>query len=215
MPRTARRRLAAVLLPVAVLLAGCLQGEGPVIDETREMPAFDRIDAGGGIRVEVSIGSAQPIEVRAQANILPSIDTGVNNNGTLRIEPTDDFTVAEPVTVVVVLPSLAAITLSGGAQASIESLHAEAFEAVLSGGSTATISGVAGTVTLSGRGGAEADLRDLAAESAEVSLDGGSTATLQASEVVTGTASGGAVLTLFGDPRVEVRTSGGAQVLGE
>jgi hypothetical protein len=215
MPRTKPRRLASVLLPATLLLAGCLQGEGPVIGESREMPAFDRIDVGGGIRVEVSIGPAQPIEVRAQANILSSIDTGVNNSGTLRIEPTEVFVVAEPVTVVVVVPSLTVITLSGGAQAAIHGLEAEAFEAALSGGATATISGVSGAVRLSARGGASAMLRDLAVASANVALDGGSTATLQAAEVVTGTASGGAMLTLIGDPRVEVRTSGGAQVLGE
>jgi hypothetical protein len=212
---TTRRGLGTALLLTGLLLAGCLQGEGPAISETREAPPFDRIEAGGGMRVEVSIGPAQPIEVRAQANILPVVDTGVNNSGTLRIEPTDDFVAGETVTVIVVVPALAAITLSGGAQASITGLDADAFEAVISGGATATISGVSGTVTLTGRGGAGAMLRDLAATSADVTLDGGSTATLQATEVVTGSVTGGATLTLVGDPRVEVRTSGGAQVLNQ
>jgi hypothetical protein len=58
-------------------------------------------------------------------------------------------------------------------------------------------------------------LRDLVVASADVTLDGGSTATLQATEVVTGSVTGGATLTLVGDPRVEVRTSGGAQVLNQ
>jgi hypothetical protein len=211
--RTTRRGLGTALALATLLLAGCLQGEGPAISETRAVPAFDRIDAGGGIRVEVSIGPARPIEVRAQANILPVIDTGVNNSGTLRIEPTDDFVAGDPVTVIVVVPSLAAITLSGGAQASITGLDADAFDAVLSGGSAATISGVSGTMTLSGMGGAAAMLGDLVVASADVTLDGGSTATLRASEVVAGTVTGGATLTLIGDPQVEVRASGGAQVL--
>ncbi len=207
-PRSMGWGLVAVAL---VMLAGCARGEGPVVSQTRELDAFSRIEAGAGVHLSVHFGAAAPLVVHAQENIQDKVRTGVRD-GVLRVEAVDDFVVADPVVIDVVIPVLDSVSLSGGAQIEVSGVNADAIDISLSGGSRATISGAAGSVTLGVRGGAVASLANLDAEHVSIALDGGSTAEVHASATVNGTASGGAQLRVSGDASVSVGTSGGARV---
>jgi hypothetical protein len=203
--------LLTILLVLMGVLAGCVQGQGPVTSETREVGAFSRIEATAGIRIVVHIGPSEAVEVSAQENLLPVIATDLRGD-TLRIEASEDFTTLEPVTVTVVVPALDGITLSGGAQAVIDGVAAESLELRIRGGAQVTAAGSVDSVGLDAGGGAMASLEDLSARVATVSMDGGATATLTASGEVTGTAAGGSRLTVLGDAVVSVEESGGSEV---
>jgi len=207
--RRIRKPVVTILVVLVGVLAGCVQGQGPVTSETREIGAFSRIEASAGIRVVIRIGPAEAIEVSAQQNLLPVIATDLRG-GTLSIEARDDFTTVEPVTVTVVIPALDGITLSGGARADIEGLDAESLELRIRGGAQVTAAGSVHRVALDADGGATARLEDLSIRAATVSIDGGATATLTASDEVTGTAAGGSRLTVLGDADVSVEVSGGS-----
>ncbi|HEX7172802.1 MAG TPA: DUF2807 domain-containing protein [Candidatus Limnocylindria bacterium] len=209
-----RRIRAAVSLSLLVLvgaLAGCVQGQGPVTSESREVGAFSRIEASAGIGIVVHVGPSEAIEVSAQENLLPMIATDLRGD-TLSIEASEDFTTLEPVTVTVVIPALDGITLSGGSQAVIDGLDAASLELRIRGGAQVTAAGSVGSVTLQADGGATANLEDLSVRVATVSIDGGATATLTASDEVAGTAAGGSRLTVLGDAVVSVEESGGSEV---
>jgi len=199
----------SVFVALAAVLAGCIQGQGPVTSELREVAAFTRIEATAGIRVVVRIGPAEAIEVSAQENLLPTIATQFGG-GTLRIDARDDFTTLEPVTVTVVIPALDGITLSGGSGAEIEGLDAESLELSIRGGAQVTAAGSVHSVMLDADGGATASLEGLLIRVATISMEGGATATLTASDEVTGTAAGGSRLTVLGDADVSVEVSGGS-----
>lgn len=212
-----RRRVLTTTVAVGMLLAatalgGCTQGDGPVVERSRDVGAFSGIDAGGGVQVHVTIGATTSLVVHAQANIQDKVATEVRSDGTLRIEATEDFVVADPVVIDLTTPTLTAISLSGGAAVELDGLEADALEVSLSGGARATISGAATALTISGRGGSTASLGELASETIAVSLDGGATAEVDASGSVRGSASGGAKLRVSGEATVEVETSGGAEV---
>jgi Putative auto-transporter adhesin, head GIN domain len=200
-----------ILVASLLVLAACTQGAGAVVDQSRDVASFSRIEAGAGVQVTVRIGPAAPMVVRAQENIQDKVTTGVRD-GTLRIEANDDFTVADPVVVEVTVPVLEAVSLTGGAAIEVSDLAADAFEISLSGGARATISGTSRQVTLTARGGAVASLASLVAETVTVDMEGGSTAEVQASVAVNGTATGGAKLTVTGDGSLQVDASGGAEV---
>jgi hypothetical protein len=193
------------------VLAGCVQGQGPVTSETREVGAFSRIEATAGIRIVVHIGPSEAVEVSAQENLLPVIATDLRGD-TLSIEASEDFTTLEPVTITVVVPALDGITLSGGSQAVIDGLDAESLELRIRGGAQVTAAGSVDNVGLDAGGGAMASLEDLSARVVTVSMDGGATATLTASGEVSGTAAGGSRLTVLGDAVVSVEESGGSEV---
>jgi hypothetical protein len=208
--RGLRRALPACLLVFVGALAGCVQGQGPMTSETREVGSFSRIEATAGIRVEVRMGPAQAVEVTAQETLLPVISTEVRGE-TLSVQASEDFTTLEPVTVTVVVPALTGITLSGGSRATLD-LDAERIEIRIRGGAHVTAAGSVHSLALDADGGATASLEDLSVRSATVSMEGGATATLTASDDVTGTASGGSRLTVIGDADVSVEDSGGSVV---
>ena len=100
-----------------------------------------------------------------------------------------------------------------GAGAEVRGLDVEAFEVAARGGATVAVSGRAGIVTLTADGGSTVNLAGLSAVSVSVDLDAGATATIRAGELVSGSASGGAKLTVAGDAVVTVDTDGGARVV--
>ncbi len=60
-------------------LAQWQKGDGKISRETRDLPAFDKIDAGGVAEIRLSQGPSQITEVEADENLLPFIKTTVED----------------------------------------------------------------------------------------------------------------------------------------
>jgi Putative auto-transporter adhesin, head GIN domain len=211
------RRLAALAVG-GLLMAGCVQvnfngvvGSGPLETETRAVAAFSRVSAGGGVKVEVTIGPTQSVELEAQANLLPIIETQVRE-GTLEISSTENYSAPRGITVTITVPAIDGITLSGGAQGRISGLGADRLQADVSGGAALRGDGVVATLEISASGGAQVHLFDVAATAVELSASGGAQLEVTAAERVSGAASGGSRVTVHGDATVDVSTSGGSSV---
>lgn len=187
------------------------RGEGPVTSETRQTDAFTRVESGAGIHVSIGIGQASPLDVRAQGNILPLIETKVTD-GTLRIQSSKGFTSSERIEVVVTTPGLERIALSGGSRAIIDGLASDAFTVELMGGSVLTASGTASSLALAASGGSVAELDGLTVATVDVDLSGGSRAEVRATDVVQGSATGGSRVSVAGGPKTSVDTTDGSQV---
>jgi hypothetical protein len=202
--------LAAGVL-VLLALAGCIQGQGPIVSEMRDVRPFSRLEVGSGIHVVLTTGDVTALAVSAQESILPTVATEVSGT-TLTIEARRDFTSAEAVTVTVTTPRLDAISMSGGAQLRGDALAIDALALDVRGGARVTLAGTGHSVTLVGDSGSTIELGGLAADTVDVSLDGGASASVRATSRVSGSASGGAHLSVAGDGSVNVRTSGGASI---
>jgi Putative auto-transporter adhesin, head GIN domain len=213
--RSAIRSLlaATALLAVAAVATGCTgaKGEGGNVAETRNLAAFERIETTFGIDVIVHIGPSQPIEVRAQSNILPLVTTAVEG-GTLHITASQELNALVAVTVVISTPHIDGIALSGGADGTVTGFAGDRLEVTMSGGGDLTVDGTAEQVSIDASGGSEAHLSKLAIGTLDVELSGGSGVEARVSNEVRGSASGGAHVTVNGNARLNVQTSGGAQV---
>src|SRR5215208_4403778 len=71
------------------LIAGTT-GSGAITSETREVAAFDRIEANGGIGVTVHVGAAQSVELQTHENLHAIIATDVEA-GILKIHSTSSY----------------------------------------------------------------------------------------------------------------------------
>jgi hypothetical protein len=202
--------LIAVALVSACSLLG-VPGSGPVVTESRSVEPFTRVDAGHGIALEIEVGPAQTVEVRAQSNIAPLITT-TSQGGTLTIAVSSPIDPSTEKTVVIAMPSLEAITLSGGSNGDVNGLSGTAIGATVSGGAVLTATGTIDSVTVVASGGARADLLSLAATSLTVDASGGAVVEAQVSTEVHGTASGGARVSIAGPAVLNVEASGGANV---
>ena len=213
--RATRVLTVAVMTTMVAVASGCdvvtQRGEGSVTSETRAAQTYSRVDVTNGIRVVIRIGPSQPIEIRAQGNLLPIIATDVDGD-TLKIHSTRSFTTSEPIEVILSTPTLAAISISGGSPGQIEGLATGKLEVTASGGATLSARGSVDRLELTASGGSRSNLGDLAVKTVAVQLSGGATAVVRASDEITGSASGGARISVLGDAVINVTASGGAEV---
>jgi len=87
------------------------KGSGNIGRETRDLPAYDKIDAGGVAEVRLSQGPEQVTEVETDENLLPFIKTTVED-GTLNIS-TEKIRDYSKLVIHVTLPDLSYINASG------------------------------------------------------------------------------------------------------
>jgi hypothetical protein len=166
-----------------------------VVSEDRNVGSFDSLDISAGVNVELLVdpGAATTVSVSVDDNLLDQLVTEVRGS-TLVIEFDGAVTIfAGDHLVSVAVGSLKRIDASGGAD--------------LSG------TGTTDAYLVDASGGADVDLSDLEARDVEVFVSGGADVRVFATDSVEGEASGGAHVTVFGDPdRSRIDTSGGADV---
>ncbi|HSR43934.1 MAG TPA: DUF2807 domain-containing protein [Acidimicrobiia bacterium] len=184
----------AVTLGLMVVACGTV-GSGDLVTESRSVGSFDGLDVSEGINVNLLVdpGAVPSVSVTFDDNLLSKLVTEVRG-GTLVIEFDGSVSILGSGRFVdVTVDSLDSIEVSGGAD--------------LNGFGTAT------DYRLSASGGADVDLAGLDAANVEVDISGGANARVFASVSVVGEASGGAALTVSGDPdQSGIDTSGGANV---
>jgi hypothetical protein len=206
--------LIAVLLTSACSWASpgkVVTGSGEVTSETRTVAAFTEVAAGAGIRLELATGP-QRVVVTAQPNIADITTTTVSGSR-LTIDATSGYLTSDGLVVKVTAPRFTALELSGGASASGTTGTTRELSLRLSGGARATLDGATTNLRIEASGGAIVELGGLRATNADVDLSGGVVASLHVTGALTGSASGGVVVTLTTKPtRVGVDTSGGAVV---
>ncbi len=209
-------------IATALLLAACTSairiddgvvGTGAVVAESREVgDDFDRVEVGGGIVLDVTVGPDASVELEAQENLLPILRTEVSG-GVLRVRNTENYAATEPVRLTVSVPRLLGVGLSGGAVGTVEGLNSDTFDAELTGGAELTATGTADELTLVAAGGSSAHLADLATAVATVELSGRCDAEIRATGRVAGEAAGGSTLRVEGGAAVAVEATGGTEVI--
>lgn len=68
-----------------------LIGEGPIVNETRELPSFTSVVADGSVDVVVHPSNTNRAVVSGYSNLVPQYETVVNGSGKLRLKFRDKF----------------------------------------------------------------------------------------------------------------------------
>jgi len=112
----------------------CIDGSGPVVTEEREIKGFSGVNNTGSFDVFIQPAEEFHVEVRAQENLLPVIETYVSGY-TLLIRTKDNkcFRSNSPVEVHITMPELEVLTLTGSGKIFAESAHTSVFECTNSG----------------------------------------------------------------------------------
>ena len=216
-PRRRLLRALGITTAVAVLPSACtwgsaggmVVGSGSVTSDTRSVSEFTEVEAGAGIQLELATGPRKVVVI-AQPNIVDITTTEVSGPR-LVVETTSGYVTPQGLVVKVTAPGLTGIELSGGASASGTAGTPENLAITMTGGARAELSGSTSNLDLEASGGAIPNLGELRATKAKVNLSGGVVATVTVSGSLTGSASGGVVLTLTTQPtHTDVQTSGGA-----
>lgn len=112
----------------------CIDGSGSVITEVREVAEFSGVTNTGSFDVYIYPAEDFHVEVKAQGNLLPIIETYVSGyNLTVRAKEGTCFRSSLPVEVYVWMPELENVTLSGSGKIFAELANASLVECFNSG----------------------------------------------------------------------------------
>ncbi len=193
---TAVRPIISLSLAVAVVAVSCGErGSGDLVTEDRTVEPFEAIDVSGGMTVELIVhpSASRSVAVTFDDNLVDNVVTRVRGE-TLIIEIDGSINI-----------------FGGGRVVSVTSDTLTGID--VSGGSAVNGSGSAEAYRLDASGGADVNLRNLEADSVVLDASGGADVRIHAAESAEGEASGGAEVTVYGDPaRLEIDSSGGAEV---
>jgi hypothetical protein len=176
------KKLLPLFIIVAFMLGACsfasisinsVAGSGKVVSEPRNVSDFTSIMLLGSAHVEVTFGALESVSVEADDNIVPLVETVVQN-GQLVINNNSsaNFTTSNPVRVNVTMNSLKGVTLKGSGNINISSVAGDGLKISLPGSGNLTVTGTATAVDISLPGSGNIYCDGLKAKFATVTLNG-------------------------------------------
>ncbi len=144
------RRLFALGLIAAAAASGTAQawswssnserinGNGDIATEARDTGAFDGVATAGGFNIVIRQGSGNKVEVKADRNLLPYIETRVVDSGkgrTLQVEPKKGFSINTSTnpSLTIEMPALRAVSVAGSGTVKVEAMKTAGVDAAIAG----------------------------------------------------------------------------------
>jgi len=207
------------------------EGSGKVVSETRAVSDFDAIAQSGDIDILVRQGAREGVQIQAEDNLLPLIETVVEQRSAgrtlmIRFRKGENIRSHKPVKVtvdVIHLTSVATagsgdvvvealktpslrLALSGASDAKLQGLTTEHFEIHISGSGDVAARGSATQLKLSIAGSGDADLADLTADDVSVRIAGSGDAKVTANKALSVSVAGSGDVS-YGGAATAVKTS--------
>ena len=221
LPRSARAADAAVT------------ATGPVVTQARDAGEFRAIAVSGGIDLKVRQGDQPAIEVKVEANLLPYLETTMEN-GTLQVRwkkgsrlrvkdtPQVSVTAVELQSIatagsgdVVIAPLKTpklSISLAGSGDVSIDTVQADELAVSIAGAGDVTASGQAQRLQLRIAGSGDIRCDALKADDVAVSISGSGDAAVHAAKSLSVNIAGTGDVRYQGDPQVKSSIVGSGSV---
>jgi hypothetical protein len=228
--------LLAVAAPVQAWSWGFneqVKGSGEVVSESRDLGGFDAIALSGSYKVLVRQGPAVRLEIKADRNLLPLIETRVvdgSKGRTLEIGTKKGFRFSsktEP-QIILVMPQLRSLAIAGSGDVRVEAMKAadlnasisgsgdielvdlssESLSVQVSGSGDIKASGRTGKFSLSVAGSGDVDARGLRADEVRASIAGSGNATVHALDTLKISIAGSGDIAYLGSPKVSSSVAG-------
>jgi hypothetical protein len=206
-------------------------GSGNVVTETREVEDFHAIDLDYPAQVSVTQGKSVSVEIEADDNLLPGLQTRVRN-GTLEIfyesESGDWVNPSKTVKIMIVVKDLDLVDIHNAGDINLEGIASDALRmdvsgagnlelndidvkdlsVDLSGAGNVVASGSADDFNLSISGFGNFNGKDLHSKTANVNMSGAGSATVWVDDELDASISGAGSVNYYGSPEVSKRVSG-------
>lgn len=241
-------RLGALGLISATLLCGSAQawswnkgerisGNGDVATEARDTGAFDAVALSGGFNVVIRQGQASKVEVKADRNLLPYLETRIvegSKGRTLEIGPKKGYEVqasANP-SFSIEMPSLRAVAVAGSGSIKVEAMKTGGVDAAIAGSGDIRFSGLdaerlamkvsgSGDIVAAGRcssasvsiaGSGDVKAAELVADEVKVSIAGSGDAQVNAGKRLNVSIAGSGDVRYVGSPEISSSIAGSGKV---
>ncbi|MDD3010734.1 MAG: DUF2807 domain-containing protein [Bacteroidales bacterium] len=230
-----------ILLSFGVLAAfttGCyrttaIEGNYDLITETRAISGFDEVSLEGFMDVEYVQSDYFEVQVEAESNLIPYIETSVRNN-TLRIKTYDNRNLRNNYAILIRVfsPDLAAYSLSGSGDFDCENLVNDAFELLISGSGdvnlgidtydlkikisgsgNAELWGIAEDTELIISGSGNIHAYDLETKNSRTRISGSGNMYLQVTDYLKVNITGSGDIYYFGQPAIDANITGTGSII--
>lgn len=176
-----------------------VNGSGNIMTQKRNVGDFTEVAAGGVFEVSAVSGKEFSLEVEADDNLLPYIETAVEN-GVLHISTTEKLSSGDPLKIRITAPAIERVEASGVAKFIVNGISGDVFKAAASGASKITAAGSAETVDVEVSGASKFDGTELSTINAEVETGGSGRVLVNASNILNATATGASSVRYIGEP---------------
>lgn len=212
-------------------------GNGDVATEMRDTGAFDGVALTGGFNVTIRQGTGSKVEVKADRNLLPYIETRVvdgSKGRTLQIGPKKgtNLSTSNTPSFVIEMPALRAVAVAGSGKIKVEAmktggvdadiagsgdirfagLDAEKLAMSVSGSGDIVAAGRAGNASVSIAGSGDVKAAELAADEVKVTIAGSGDAQVQATRRLNVSIAGSGDVRYAGSPEVSSSIAGSGKV---
>jgi Putative auto-transporter adhesin, head GIN domain len=186
------------------------RGSGIPATQVRAVPPFHAVELAGGNNVVVRVGEKQSVLVKADDNLLGRVTTKVESGRLVIGNTPGSLTTASPMSVLVTVPALRELTLSGGGNIAVSGIEAGSLTVTLSGGGNLTGSGVARSLGLTLSGSGNAWFARLRAGDVRAVLSGSGTIHVTATNSLEASVPGSGTIVYSGHPRHVTRSVTGS-----
>lgn len=210
----------------------CVDGNGPTVSETINLPDFQGIEMNISADVYLTQGPVQEVVVEGQENIIDLLERDVDN-GVWEIEFEDCVHHSDDLKIYITLPELVEVTINGSGDVMGQSVFAtDEMDLRISGSGDISLEAVADSydITITGSGDMELDgscedmdidisgsgdlnAFGLLAQTADINISGSGECEVSVSQSMDVTISGSGDVYYKGNPSINVNISGSGQVI--
>ena len=188
-------------------------GSGRFVTDSRPVRDFDAISVSNGGRAIVTRSDVESLNITAEDNILPLIESRVvNGTLTLTFRAGEGSVSTRGMTYHIGMRSMRGFNGEAGSFIEAHGIDTANLEVRVSAGSTFIGSGTADRLGLELSAGSRVDAAALRSRVTTATLSSGSTAVVRVSDSLSVTASSGSQLEYLGNPAVHAQTSAGSTV---
>ena len=230
------KAIALLALPTVMFLASCdpnaIKGNGDVLTETRNVQDFNGIDVSVSGDVHVTQGQTFKVIVRAEENLLPYLETEVQN-GSLHIYFSHNVRDVDDLEVEITMPELKKVQvsssshlhthgtfngntlnlgMSGSGEIKLSDIDFQYINADVSGSGNIQLIGIGKELDANVSGSGTIDALQCPVETAEAHVSGSGTIKLKVSDALVAYVSGSGHVRYEGSPDVEKHISGSGSV---
>ncbi len=241
---TPRRLFALGLVSAAVICTSAhawgwgskserVTGTGDITTEARDVSGFDSVSLSGGFNVQIRQGAGGKIEVKADRNLLPYIETQLDGR-TLRIQPRKGFNLSTQTTpsLTIEMPALRSLAVAGSGTIKVDAMKTGNVEAAIAGSGDIRFANLnaeklamkvsgAGDIVASGRaasasvtiaGSGDVKAAELVADEVKVSIAGSGDARVNATKKLNVSIAGSGDVRYVGSPEISSSVAGSGGV---
>jgi hypothetical protein len=235
LPALASFMMILFIFSSCVFMGPSIKGNGNVVEQTRNVKDFSKIDVSRGMNVYISQGEFTKVVVKADENLLDAIETKTDGD-VLIIRATENIRSTTSKKVFVTVPNLEEIEASSGSNIYSETklvfkelevstssgcnvkleIDSEKTEFSASSGSNINLSGSANSFNAKASSGSNIKAEGLTVEACEAKASSGSNIWITAKTDFSGDVSSGAIIFVYGNPKnSNIEKSSGGNVINK